>query len=351
MQKYVNIYKFVICIMIIGIVIVCGSYKYGISPVSKEDKEILFVVPTESTYLTIADDLKEKGLIKSEMFYKVYIKLFKPNNLQAGTYKLNQNMGVEKIIGKLEKNEVITETITFVVPEGKHVEEVASIISKSTGLVESDLLNYWQDKEVIDSLISKYWFLTDNVKKEGIRYYLEGYLFPDTYQVSVNPTNAEVTYKMLDRMDQILSKYKTEITNSKYTVHEILTLASIVEHEAVLDEDRPMISRVFLNRLDKGMMLQSCATIGYAIDEWKLTYNYADLNTDSPYNTYMYYGLPIGPGDMPGEASIKAVLYPADNNYLYFLANVYSQTDNKTYYSETYSEHQNKCLIYLGKSC
>lgn len=343
--------KFIITIVLFIIIIIVLAYNYGISAVSKESSEVEFEVTENSTYLSISDSLKDNNLIKSELFYKIYIKIFKPNNLQAGTYTLNRNMSVEKIIDKLEKNEVNTETITFVVPEGKHIEEVASIISTSTGLDESELLEYWQDEEVLDNLISKYWFLTDDVKKEGIRYYLEGYLFPDTYQVSINPTNTEVTYKMLDRMDQILSKYKEEITNSNYTIHEILTLASIVEHEAILDEDRPKISRVFLNRLDRGMMLQSCATIGYAINEWKLTYNYADLNTDSPYNTYMYYGLPIGPGDMPSEASIKAVLYPDDNNYLYFLANVYSQTDNNTYYSETYSEHQNKCLIYLGKSC
>jgi len=351
MQKYVNIYKFIIVILVIVIVTVCGAYRYAISPVSKESKEIVFVVPENSTYLTIATKLKESGLIRSEIFYKVYIKIFNPNNLQAGTYELNQNMSLEQIIDKFEKNEVTTETLSFVIPEGKHIEEVASIISTNTGLDEQGLLNYWQDEEVIKSLINKYWFLTNDIKKEGIRYYLEGYLFPDTYQVTVNPTNKEVTYKMLDRMDQILSKYKEQINNSKYSVHEILTLASIVEHEAVLDEDRPIIAGVFLNRLEKEMMLQSCATIGYAIDEWKLTYTYKDLNTDSPYNTYMYYGLPIGPGDMPGEASIKAVLYPDDNDYLYFLANVYSSKDNKTYYSKTYKEHQNKCLIYLGKSC
>jgi len=351
MKKYVSIYKFVIAILVVMIVIVCGTYKYSISPVSKESKEIVFVVPEDATYLGIGSKLKESGLIRSINFYKVYIKIFSPNNLQAGTYELNQNMSLEQIIDKFEKNEVVQESLTFVVPEGKHLKQVASIISTSTGLDENKLLEYWQDEEVIDSLIEKYWFLTNDIKENGIRYSLEGYLFPDTYQVTVNPTNREVTYKMLDRMDEILSKYKNEINSSKYSVHEILTLASIVEHEAVLSEDRPIIAKVFLNRLDKGMLLQSCATIGYAIDEWKIRYDGKDLAVDSPYNTYMYSGLPIGPGGLAGEASIKAVLYPDDNNYLYFLANVYSNTDNKTYYSKTYSEHQQKCLKYLGTSC
>ena len=159
----------------------------------------------------------------------------------------------------------------------------------------------------------------------------------------------EITYKMLDKMDEVLSKYKNDIKD--YSIHEILTLASIVEHEAILDEDRPKIARVFLNRLDTGMKLQSCATLGYAINEWKLTYTNSDFAVDSLYNTYKYYGLPVGPGGMAGEESIKAVIYPDDNDYLYFLANVFDANSNKTYYSKTYSEHQQKCLIYLGYEC
>lgn len=351
MKKYVNIYKFVIVFLALIIITVCLSYNYGISPVSKNDSEVVFEVTENSTYLSIAQELKDNNLIRSINFYKVYIKIFKPDNLQAGIYTLNENMGVKKIIEKLENNEVVDESIKIVIPEGKHIEEVADIISSSTKLDKDELLDYWQSKDLISSLIDKYWFITSDVENSNLRYSLEGYFFPDTYLVSINPTKEEITYKLLDRMNEILSKYKEEIESSEYSVHEILTLASIVEQEAILDEDRPKIARVFLNRLDIGMMLQSCATIGYAIDEWKLTYTYADLQTDSPYNTYMYYGLPIGPGDMPGEASIKAVLYPDDNDYLYFLANVYSSTDNKTYYSKTYSEHQSKCLEYLGSSC
>ena len=200
-------------------------------------------------------------------------------------------------------------------------------------------------------MIDKYWFLTDVIKKEGIRYSLEGYFFPDTYSILKESKIEDITYKMLDKMDEVLSKYKEEISNSKFNVHEILTLASIVEHEAILDSDRPMIAGVFINRLDKSMKLQSCATVGYAINEWKLSYNYKDLQTDSPYNTYFYAGLPIGPGNMPGELSIKAVLRPTKHDYYYFLANVNDKDSKKTYYSKTYLEHSQKCVKYLGRSC
>lgn len=350
MKKYCNIYKFVIIFLVVLIILTCGSYKIGTSSVSKDSFEVKITIPKESTYLSISNLLKENNLIRSESFYKIYIKIFKPNNLKAGIYTLNRNMNVKEIVDTLEGN-VKSEEITITIPEGKHIEEIAEIISSKINMSKEDILLYWQNEEVLNSLIDKYWFLTDVIKKEGIRYSLEGYFFPDTYSILKESKIEYITYKMLDKMDEVLSKYKEEISNSKFNVHEILTLASIVEHEAILDSDRPMIAGVFINRLDKSMKLQSCATVGYAINEWKLSYNYKDLQTDSPYNTYFYEGLPIGPGNMPGELSIEAVLRPTKHDYYYFLANVNDKDSKKTYYSKTYSEHRQKCVKYLGRSC
>ena len=350
MKKYCNIYKFVIIFLAVLIILTCGSYKIGTSSVSKDSFEVKITIPKESTYLSISSLLKENNLIRSESFYKIYIKIFKPNNLKAGIYTLNRNMNVKEIVNTLEGN-VKSEEITITIPEGKHIEEVAEIISSKINMSKEDILLYWQNEEVLNSLIDKYWFLTDVIKKEGIRYSLEGYFFPDTYSILKESKIEDITYKMLDKMDEVLSKYKEEISNSKFSVHEILTLASIVEHEAILDSDRPMIAGVFINRLDKSMKLQSCATVGYAINEWKLSYDYSDLQTDSPYNTYFYEGLPIGPGNMPGELSIEAVLRPTKHDYYYFLANVNDKDSKKTYYSKTYSEHRQKCVKYLGRSC
>lgn len=350
MKKYCNIYKFVIIFLVVLIILTCGSYKIGTSSVSKDSFEIKITIPKESTYLSISNLLKENNLIRSESFYKIYIKIFKPNNLKAGIYTLNRNMNVKEIVDTLEGN-VKSEEITITIPEGKHIEEVAEIISSKINMSKEDILLYWQNEEVLNSLIDKYWFLTDVIKKEGIRYSLEGYFFPDTYSILKESKIEDITYKMLDKMDEVLSKYKEEISNSNFNVHEILTLASIVEHEAILDSDRPMIAGVFINRLDKSMKLQSCATVGYAINEWKLSYDYSDLQTDSPYNTYFYEGLPIGPGNMPGELSIEAVLRPTKHDYYYFLANVNDKDSKKTYYSKTYSEHRQKCVKYLGRSC
>ena len=350
MKKYVNIYIFAIVFLAIIIVVGCTSYNFGISPVTKESQEVTFEVEENSTYLSLAPILKENNLIRSETFYKIYIKIFNPSNLEKGTYTLNRNMGVKEIINTLEQG-TKAETLSFVIPEGRHITDVADYISEVTDYSSEELLNYWQSDGLLDTLINKYWFITDEVRNDNLRYSLEGYFFPATYEIFKNSSMQEITYKMLDKMDEVLSKYKTEIENSGYTVHELLTLASIVEHEAILDEDRPIIAQVFYNRLNQGMRLESCATLGYALGEWKLTYNAEDRQVDSPYNTYMYYGLPVGPGGSPGEASIKAVIYPEKNNYLFFLADVYDENPTKTYYSETYSEHKQKCLQYLGYAC
>lgn len=351
MKKFVNAYRVVIILFLITILTVCISYKVGISPVSKIDKTITFEITTDSTYLSIAHDLKEKGLIRSESFYKIYVKIFKPNNLQKGTYELNQNMGVKKIIDKLEGHDALIDSARFTIPEGKHITDVASIISNVTNYSVEQLLEYWQSSEFIDKVITKYWFIDDDIKNPNLRYALEGYFFPATYDILKDATIEDISYKMLDKMSEVLNKYKEEITKSSLSIHELLTLSSIVEYEAVLDEDRAMIAGVFYNRLNKNMLLQSCATVGYAIDEWKLSYTNKDLATDSLYNTYKYAGLPIGPGGLPSENSIKAALFYSEHDYLYFLANVYDENDKKTYYSKTYSEHQQKCRTYLGRAC
>ena len=167
------------------------------------------------------------------------------------------------------------------------------------------------DKEYIDELIDKYWFLTTRLK-QNIRHALEGYLFPSTYYFENNKVTPKVIIeKMLDQMDFILSKYKEEISASKYSLHEILTLASIIEYEAIFEEDRYMISGVFYNRLNNNMKLQSCATACYAA-EVDGACTPEKVNTikeyENPYNTYQVTGFPPGPINMPGESVIHAAL-------------------------------------------
>ncbi|MEG0826166.1 MAG: endolytic transglycosylase MltG [Bacilli bacterium] len=314
------------------------------------DKEIIeFEIKKGDTYLSLASSLKESNLIKSELFYKIYIKLMNPKSVQAGIYNLSESMSVSDIIKKFGKgNNYNPSIVKFTIPEGKHLENVAEIIANKTDHKKDELLELWDSFDFIDELIGKYWFITDDVKKKGIRHPLEGYFFPDTYELLNKSIDGKtIAYKMLDKMDKVLSVYKKEIKNNEYSIHQLLSLASIVEHEAILDEDRSVIAGVFYNRLNIKMKLESCATIGYAIDEWKLTYSKKDLMVDSPYNTYLYAGIPIGPGNMPGAKSIEAVINPAKSDYLFFLANVCDKENKKTYFSKTYAEHIEKKKLYL----
>ena len=140
MKKYCNIYKFVIIFLVVLIILTCESYKIGTSSVSKDSFEVKITIPKESTYLSISNLLKENNLIRSESFYKIYIKIFKPNNLKAGIYTLNRNMNVKEIVDTLEGN-VKSEEITITIPEGKHIEEDAEIISSKINMSKEDILS------------------------------------------------------------------------------------------------------------------------------------------------------------------------------------------------------------------
>lgn len=336
---------FIFLILIISIF----TYLNKIGPVSNNKTTKIITIEKGMSYLSITNLLKKENLIKSKFFYKMYIKLNNPKPLKYGVYKLNETMGIKDIIKALTND---SEKLLITVPEGKHLEKVATIVSEKTLHKKEDILSAWNDLDFIDEIIEKYEFIDKSIKKEGIRYPLEGYLFPSTYELAnLNEAPELIAFKMLDQMNVIYNKYKEEINKSFLSFHEILTLASIIEYEAILDEERPIIAGVFYNRLNDNMKLKSCATIGYAINEWKLTYNKNDMNVDSPYNTYKYLGLPIGPGNMPGEKSIEAVLYPKKTDYYYFLAIVFDNNSKESYFSKTYKEHQQKCVKYLGYEC
>lgn len=338
-----SVIVFLIAIILIG-------YNLLLGPTSNSTDIIEINVTKGNTYFSVASILKQKDLIKSELAYKIYIKLSKPKSLEAGRYKLTKKMGVKEIVKVLASgSNYNSDTVKITVPEGKHITDVATIAAKITNNKAEDLIALWDSSAFVDKAIKKYWFITEDIKKKGVKHPLEGYFFPSTYELLNKDVDGEyIAYKFLDQMDKVLSKYKEDIEASKYSVHELLTMASIVEYEAILDEDRPIIAGVFYNRLNKKMKLESCATVGYAIGEWKLTYSTKDLAVKSPYNTYYYDGLPIGPGNSPSEESIKAAIYPSTTDYLFFMADVCDPTSKKTYYSKTYEGHKANIKKYLG---
>ena len=199
-------------------------------------------------------------------------------------------------------------------------------------------MNTLSNKEYLNTLINKYWFITEDILNEKIYYPLEGYLYPDTYEFKKNSKLEEIIEKMLDNMDSKLTNYKDEIKLSSYSIHQILTLASIVELEGVNKEDRSMVAGVFYNRLKSGMSLGSDVTTYYAVKkDFSRDLSQNDLDSCNGYNTRgtCVTGLPVGPIASPSLSSLSATIEPTENEYYYFVAD----KEKNTYFSKTSSEH------------
>lgn len=320
-------------------------YKVNMTGTSNSDTKKIVNIE-EGTINDIAKTLKDNNLIKNVSIFKVYIKLTNKSNLKAGTYELSENMGVEKIVKILEEgtkynpNEI---SITF--KEGINIRKIATLISENTNNSYDDVIKKASDETFINTLIDKYWFLTEDIKNKNIYYSLEGYLFPDTYRFNNREvTTEEIFTKMLDEMDKKLSKYKDEINKSDLSVHEIITLASVVELEGAKATDRKGVAGVFYNRLASSAYptLGSDATTYYAskIDDWSYSLTYKELNDcKNKYNTRCSSntGLPVGPICNPGIESIEATINPDKHEYYYFVADC----NGKVYLTKNSTEHNN----------
>ena len=303
-------------------------YKVNMTGTSNSDTKKIVNIE-EGTINDIAKTLKDNNLIKNVSIFKVYIKLTNKTSLKAGTYELSDN-----------PNEI---SITF--KEGINIRKIATLISENTNNSYDDVIKKASDETFIDTLINKYWFLTDDIKNKNIYYSLEGYLFPDTYRFNNREvTTEEIFTKMLDEMDKKLSKYKDEINKSDLSIHEIITLASVVELEGAKATDRKGVAGVFYNRLASSAYptLGSDATTYYAskIDDWSYSLTYKELNDcKNKYNTRCSSntGLPIGPICNPGIESIEATINPDKHEYYYFVADC----NGKVYLTKNSTEHNN----------
>ena len=329
-------------ILIILVLVAIVSYNSIFGKASSSDEEIKVEIPLGTGASGIAKILKENGVIKSELGFKVYIKITGINEFQAGTYNLRANMSLKEIAESLQSGIVYDPNqIDFTYLEGKHMRWLAKEISEKTNNTEEDVYLLLEDENYINSLIEKYWFITDEIKDEDIYYSLEGYLFPDTYALkNKDVTVEEIFEKMLDKMEDVLEEYKDEINESDLNIHEILTLASIVEMESVNTEDREDVASVVYNRLDIGMAIQSDVTTYYAfkIDMGERDLYQRELDTYNPYNTRgpnMEGKLPIGPISSVSKSSIEAAINPSETDYLFFVAD----KNGKVYFSKTTSEH------------
>lgn len=331
MKAYRNVALSILIITVIIIVGGCLFYKYEIGPVSNSKDIVEVEIPSGTSAKGIASILKKKGLIKDERFFLIYVKLMRVNDMKAGYYDMRYDMGVEKIVSYLQEgskknpNEI---EITF--KEGITMRDVASVIANNTNNSYDSVIEKSNDSTYIKTLIDKYWFITDDINNNDIYYKLEGYIFPNTYRFNdKDVTVEEIFNKMIQEMANNLEPYKKDILNSDLSIHQILSLASMVEKEAAIKEDRSKVASVFINRINRKMSLGSDVTTRYAfkVDDPKQVLTKIQYNTRNPYNTRVTDGsmngkLPVGPICTVSLSSIKASIYPDDTDYIYFIANI-----------------------------
>jgi len=236
--------------------------------------------------------------------------------------------------------------IKLTVPEGYSIDQIAELISKHIDMSKEDILKELDNKETIQQFRDKYpGLLNDQMLNKKVKHPLEGYLFPATYSFYTdNPALTAIIDPMIEKTYDMIGKYDEKIASKKMDIHELLTMASLIEKEATEKADRHLISSVFYNRLEKEMPLQTDPTVLYALGKHKKRTMYKDLEVDSPYNTYKVKGLPPGPISNAGESSIEAALNPADSQYLYFLA---EHGTGKVYYAKTLEEHNKLKAKYI----
>lgn len=345
--------RLVICLVVIFILILIGIvtclfarswYYQNLEPVnSVENGESIEVEIEKGTVkIKIAEILENKKIIKNAMAFNIYLKFNNINNLQAGKYVFNNGKDdVKKIVEKMSKGEVKDDSVTITLIEGKKITDYAKIISEKTNHNMEEIFNLLNNEEFINSIIDKYWFITDEIKNEDIYYPLEGYLKPDTYIFENKDVSLEYIFNsILNYTDKFLSNYKEKIENSSFSVHEILTFASVVEKESYKNEDMSGVAGVFYNRLNNKMSLGSDVTTYYAfqveLSESDLTST--QINSYNPYNTRgpnMNGKLPVGPICSPSKFAIEAVLNPENSDNFYFV----SDKNGNTYFTKNYNEH------------
>ncbi len=333
---------FMICLIIIaGIAI--GVYSFQLKPVSSESEVVKF--NASGATVKIINDLYDAKLIKNKLAAKIYVKLHKDIVPMAGTYELDRSFSTEKIFKIISGGKSIQETIKVRFTEGKRIPDYAKVISEKFGYSEDEVLKVMSDQSYLKELIKKYSFLTDDILNSDIYYPLEGYLFPDTYEFYKDATIKTIVEKLLSRTGNVLDEYSSDIKNSKYSVHEILTIASIIENETKVQEDRPIVSQVIYKRLDMNMSLGMDVTTYYGVRK-ALTESLttSDLETKNAYNTrnIEFIGLPVGPISNPRKDAIEAALSPSDTDFIYFYADVYGKGGQagKLYFAKTFSEFQ-----------
>ena len=322
-KKIVNVTT-IIVIMII-IITIWQCFKIVDTPLKIKDEEIIEVAEGDSFY-GVLNKLSEEDKIKNEFLVKLYLKIrgIKPEVL-AGTYKLDKSMTLDEIITLLSNDSTIGK-IYITIPEGYTIDDIATELEENNICSSEDFINSVKNYDLPA-------YVSNNPNK---RYNLEGFLFPDTYSFNENENADFVVKTMINRFEEVWQELVQSLNLSiaDDEIEKIVNVASIIEKEAVVDSERSLISSVIYNRIAIEMPLQIDATVIYSYGYHIEKMYEKQLEIDSPYNTYMYYGLPIGPISNPGRASLMAALKPEKTDYLYYLL----ESEYTHYFTDNYDD-------------
>jgi len=309
-------------VILIAAFAIAVHYVYFIFPFYSKKAEVVMTIEHGTPVSQIADELKRDEVIDNPTLFKAIARARGADRkLKAGRYRFEKNQSEAATVSMLVRGSTLAERVT--IPEGLTLRQIASILSREASIDSSRFISLATDRALIESL--------------GIKTgTLEGYLFPDTYNIFWRMHPERVIKMMVARLFEVFNDdHREQATRIGYTIHQILIMASMVEREAKLPEERALIAGVLYNRIKIDMPLQCDATVQYALAEYKEVLVYADLNVNSRYNTYLYYGLPPGPIGNPGAGSILGALYPEETNYLYYVA----KGDGSHIFSRTKQEH------------
>ena len=334
----------VILVILIGVTGLVGWHiSDALKPVSATSEEGMFTIDASSTLDSVCDKLAEEGFVLDGDVAYYYAKYKHLTNLVAGTFLLDKSWSLDQIFTTLNDASASSANLSNVtIIEGDWAKDIAARFAEVTNVKADDLLALWNDENWIRSQMSTYPFLTEDIFNSDIRIKLEGFLAPQTYKVPADISAEEITKMLLDQSLVVYNKYAADMKNSSLSVHEIYTLASIVQYESSGNaEVSKNIASVFYNRLNSDMALQSSVTVCYALDFDRQSGNWQaceyNPDFDSPYNTYAHIGLPPGPINNPSGEALDAVLHPNDTDYYYFMADIKTK---QVYFAETLAEHE-----------
>lgn len=319
---------------------------HSLSPMEPSTEEIRFTIPKGVSSGRIANILERNGLVRDGTFFHYYLKYKDSGSqFQAGEYAMSPGITKEEIIRMLNAGETVKpDTFRFTLPEGLTIEQMADKLA-AEGIVDREqFLELAGSPELIKPTGGGELppFVAQIPDSDQYKYKLEGYLFPETYELKAESTTHDVAARLLQEMANKLrvlpDGWEEQLQQLGISFHEMLTIASLIEREVVLEEERPIVAGVIYNRIARKMKLELDATVQYALPEHKERLLYVDLEVDSPYNTYRNEGMPPGPIAGVSVSSMRAALFPEQTKYLFYVTK--KDGSNGHLFAETYNKHR-----------